>query len=56
MVKITRKAPEAVVVEKLPTTEDLLREILMQLKIQNVQLSKVTGEELDETDIPREVA
>lgn len=37
------------------TTEVVLDEILVQLKIQNAHLSVVTGETLDETDIPAEV-
>ncbi len=45
----------AVVVEKIPTTDELLSEILTQLKIQNAHLSIVNGEVLDETDIPAEV-
>ncbi len=53
---------KTVVVEQLATvaarellltksTDDLLGEILMQLKIQNAHLAMVTGEELDGTDI-----
>ncbi len=55
---------KTVVVEQLATVaakelllakgaDDLLAEILIQLKIQNAHLSRMTGEELDETDIPR---
>lgn len=54
------------VVEQLPsatatdlrqtaTTDDLLSQIVTQLKIQNAHLSRITDEELDETDIPVEV-
>jgi hypothetical protein len=38
--------------EVLPSA--VLDELLVQLKIVNAHLSRVTGEELDETDIPRE--
>jgi hypothetical protein len=55
---------KTVVVEQLATvaakelllakaTDGLLAEILTQLKIQNAHLARVTGEELDETDILR---
>ena len=37
------------------STDDLLSQIVTQLKIQNAQLAMITGEELDETDIPVEV-
>ncbi len=37
------------------TVSDLLGELLVQMKIQNAHLSVITGESLDEMDIPVEV-
>lgn len=53
---------KTVVVEQVGTVEVgevratsvILDEILTQLKIQNVHLAMVTGEKLDDTDIPQE--
>lgn len=47
---------EAVEVEEIRSTTVILEAILTQLQIQNVYLSRVTGEELDDTDIPAETA
>ncbi len=47
---------DELVVEKALGTDELLAEILTQMKIQNAHLALVTGEDLGEADIPVEVA
>ena len=44
----------AVEVGEVRATSAILGEILAQLKIQNAHLAMVTGEKLDDTDIPQE--
>lgn len=46
---IQRGTEPAIVEEK--TTEELLREILVELKINNAQLAAVTGDEVNEEDL-----
>jgi hypothetical protein len=52
---VVEQAAKSIVVKEALSTDDLLGEIVRQLKIQNAQLALVTGEELGETDIPAEV-
>ena len=49
--QIVVEQADAVVVEKIPTTDDLLGEILAEMKIQNAHLALITREgDLDATD------
>lgn len=45
---VTSTGHDKTVAKEVPTTEELLAEILLQLKINNAQLALITGEEVSD--------